>query len=216
MVLTVEWGSIAEWVSGMGTLLAFLLAFVFGLRELRMQRLARRDDEMRQARLVIMREPDWFSRIPEHVYVYVHNFSDQPIYEVKPQITIFREGTEWITKSMRIFLIEPGKDQEFDFFLGEADEMDVDEIRADEITVENPYVYFLDNSGRRWRRSAGGSAEPERRFSALTGVEEYLVGQTITESDKQGAEGAASESNRTRRRLSLLRTLVPLRKRLQK
>jgi hypothetical protein len=148
--------------------LAFSLGVVFGMRELWTQRVARRDDELRQARLVVVTEPVWGPGTP--IYVSVHNFSDQPIFDVKPQIKVaVGDDEDGQPQGVEVFFLAPGERREFEFSpLAEDHEM----------SIESPEVYFMDNSGRRWRRSAT-SDEPERRFSRFTPVEEEALAKFV-------------------------------------
>lgn len=205
MVLTVDWGSVAEWVSGIGTLLAFFVAFAFGGRELRLQRKARRDDELRQARLVVVGEPHWGPGTP--IYVSVHNFSDQPIYEVKPQIKVaVGDDDDGRAQGIEIQFLAPGERREFEFRPVAADY---------EMSIESPEVYFLDNSGRRWRRSATND-EPERRFTRLTPAEEEALAPLVAQLVKEGGEDAITDTASTGRRRWPFRALAQFRNRHRK
>lgn len=86
-----------SWVdvtSAVGTAGAAIVALGLGLRGIYLDRRRERDEELRQARLVMVSEPFFIDATAEHdraVLVKVYNYSDEPIHDVSVHIDIWRD-----------------------------------------------------------------------------------------------------------------------------
>jgi hypothetical protein len=161
MVASADWGNVPQWVSGVGSVLAFSLALALGLRQESRRRRDQRDDEVRQARLVVVGEPVF---VPEHagvpgfLAVRITNFSDQPVHEVVTGAEVWRSGCpEPRTQYIEVSYLAPGEDREF--------ALDVPEGEGS-LSSGMPRVWFIDVHGRRWTRVAN-DVEPERVYDYI-------------------------------------------------
>lgn len=144
----VNWGSVPDWFAAVGTVLTFVLALGLGFREVRIRRTESRDNEIRQARLVVAGEPVFARATNDNrtaVFVTVTNFSDQPIHELYTGIRCWRESQDRPEDAhfIQIHFLAPGEAYEFEFATppGQGD-----------MTCESVEYWFTDASGRRWRR----------------------------------------------------------------
>jgi hypothetical protein len=150
-----------SWVdvtSAISTAGATIVALGLGLRSIYLDRRRERDDELRQARLVIVTEPVYINATAERgavVAVTVHNYSEAPIHDVSVSIGIWRgeydkEASPDERKGYTIAFLGPGEKDEQLFDVPEA-----------HISADNPELSFLDSSGRRFERHSA-QAQPER------------------------------------------------------
>lgn len=93
-----DWGTIPDWVTSIGTILAFSLAFALALREAHFRSLATRDDEMRQARLIVVYPPVLRRSTEDEeamaIFVPIFNYSEQPIQDLIIALPIGRAPDE--------------------------------------------------------------------------------------------------------------------------
>jgi hypothetical protein len=153
--IDVNWGSVPDWVAGVGTVIAIAVALWLALRETRLRRIADKDDEKRRARLVIVGEPsaDTSQSTPgaTSLYATVYNYGHHPIHEVI--IGLQRGGSPLPpAQYIQMDFIGPGEKREVEF-----------EVPQDQgsLSSNRPELWFLDSFGRRWKRSAG-DPEPQR------------------------------------------------------
>jgi hypothetical protein len=134
----------------MGSTLAVSVSLVFGLGAWRNQRRDRRDDEARQARLIVLNEPGTSpsTQNPTQLimYISVTNYSDQPAYEVimglDPTSGDRPSGRHEFTE---IATLAPKQKWELEFEIPP---------RPGSLTSGPGQVWFLDNAGRRWFRTS--------------------------------------------------------------
>jgi hypothetical protein len=92
-----SWGTVPDWVTSIGTILAFGLAFFLALREAHFRNIATRDDEMRQARLIIVEPPTARRATTDEdmaIFVPVNNYSQQPIQNLIVGLLIGRRSPD--------------------------------------------------------------------------------------------------------------------------
>lgn len=150
-----NWGSVPEWIAAVGTVLAFVLALALGLVQERVRRRAERDEQVRQARLVVVGEPapGTGDGTTMALFVRVTNYSDAPIYGVRVSLTVEREdGAKRGTQFGERFVIGPGEEEEYEFDIPPG---------AGSISSNSPAAVFMDAAGRYWRRDCG-LPEPQR------------------------------------------------------
>lgn len=153
----VQWGSVADWLSGVGSLGAVIVALGLALQESRRRRAAQADDERRQARLVVVGEPAFDrSETLEHplsLYVRVHNYSDAPIHDLVVSLTTSDNApiSSGDRDAVSRLFVAPGEYAEAEFAYARYSDL--------------PMVWFLDNQGVRWRREVG--VEPLRILDYL-------------------------------------------------
>jgi hypothetical protein len=153
---SVNWGTVPDWVESIGTVLAFILAFGIGLRGISLSRRRQRDDELKQARLIIVSEPVFEAK--DHgieVSFFVHNYSPEPVHEVNPNIETWRasdgdRGSSSPSEEQRdhrgctFQFLGPGEEHVTEFMVAGPN----DRINC------RPEVEFVDSAGRRWKRSS--------------------------------------------------------------
>jgi hypothetical protein len=152
----VSWVDVTSAISTAG---AAIVALGLGLRGIYLDRRRTRDEELRQARLVMVSEPFFIDATAERdraVAVKVYNYSDAPIHDMSVHIDI-RRG-EKIAET-------PPDDSDgasFDY-LGPREEHEIifDLPMEGGITVGSPELSFLDSTGRRFERYAT-QAQPKR------------------------------------------------------
>jgi hypothetical protein len=156
--LSMNWGTVADWVAGVGAIAAVVVALVIASRETRLARQRQEDDEKREARLIVVGEPV-FDRATDPnskaAFVKVINYGKLPILEVIVGLKIYAEGlpapsTEYFISA----LVGPGDSSEFEFPLPN---------HLSGVSVSEAIVTFLDSYGRRWERR--GADEPKRLLS---------------------------------------------------
>jgi cbb3-type cytochrome oxidase subunit 1 len=130
----VQFGSVPDWITAIGTTLAFLIAFVVLSLDLRERR-------RHQATQVAA----WFERSQSEAVLHIINSSDTPIYNVKmtPQLL----GRDYDVISYP--LVAP-----------KADHIALKMELPGSHEVSNKYLSvqmsFADSGGRRWKRTSGG------------------------------------------------------------
>ncbi len=160
-----EINAIGSVVGGISTALAFGGTLLVLRRDGRQIREAnerrdaeRRDDESRQARLVVAnldQNPDQANGDGSSVYVRVHNHSDEPIWDVqvplpdREHMPLLYERVDPLASELNGWLDAPS-----DWYLRHVGPG----------CPSMPYwipldVFFVDNAGRRWRRSGRGTPE---------------------------------------------------------
>ena len=149
-----------SWVdvtSAISTAAATIVALGLGLRAIYLDRRRERDEELRQARLVMVSEPffiDATAKRDRAVAIRVYNYSDEPIHDVSVSIDIWH-GKDTGTPA------DDSNGRNFDF-LGPREEHEVIlEVPQGPITVGSPELSFLDSSGRRFERHAT-QTQPKR------------------------------------------------------
>lgn len=175
----VQWGNVPAWFSSVGTVLAFMLAFLLGLRGVRNDRARRRDDELRQARLVILSEPSSpfvSKRRGPVIAVRVMNYSDQPIHEASVSMQVWRAGEhgdrrpsedEVPSESSEWAFLGPHKERETKFEIPEG---------TGDVYQSSPKLEFLDSFGRRWERNVSWP-EPRRILDRPQLAIEFVDGE---------------------------------------
>jgi hypothetical protein len=166
--MTLVWGSVAEWVSGLASFGALIVALLLALIELRARRRLDEDNDKRAARLVVVSEPATYPvGDPPRMAIgfTVHNYGDQPIHDlcVEFPYTTASGHDRWV--SMRTVL-GPHETEDFDFVPASLVQ-----------TSEQPSLWFLDSTGARWRVQAA-SHEPERVWNYIPpGLPDDIRGQ---------------------------------------
>ena len=146
-----------SWVdvtTAVGTAGAAAVALGLGLRGIYLDRLRKRDEELRQARLVMIGEPSFVDATSEHSggnVIKVYNYSDEPIHDVSVSIA-FGEA-----KILRCNLMTAMASTGI-FWLQEENAKSFFESRGGSIAKK---LTFLDSSGRRFKRSSAQAA-PQR------------------------------------------------------
>lgn len=148
-----------SWVdvtTAVGTAGAAVVALALGLWGIYSDRLRKRDEELRQARLVVIGEPYFLGRTPEGarpVAIKVYNYSNAPIHQVGIGIDIWRAGLSNRKpddhEGIELDFLAPQEEQEFFFNL------------PDESDACTGALSFLDSSGRRFERKSY-QPEPQR------------------------------------------------------
>jgi len=142
-----------SWVdvtSAISTAGATIVALGLGLRAVYLDRRRERDDELRQARLVIVNEPFFIPATAERgstVAITVHNYSEAPIHDVSIGIGIWvGEHEDEAPPDDRVgsttAFLGPREQREWLF--------DIPEDHL--VTLDSPELTFLDSSGRRFER----------------------------------------------------------------
>jgi hypothetical protein len=160
----VNWGSVPDWIAGIGTAAATIILTVGFLLELKRRRIEdhqrrlldeqiaedRRDEKARQARRVSARLVDPYGESPK---LEVRNDSDQPIYDVSTSLHLPPDNPDTYS-----FILGPSK-LHYDFAAGEARTFDVNlpeyvgDLTAQNFAVE---ITFTDARGSRWRKIGKG------------------------------------------------------------
>lgn len=148
-----------SWVdvtTAVGTAGAAIVALGLGLRGIYLDHLRARDEELRQARLVILSEPFPLGITPEGdrpVAIKVFNYSSEPIHQVSVGLDIWRGGGLNAKpddhRGVQLDFLAPHDEDEIILKLPEE---------ADSFTGT---LGFLDSSGRLFKRSSN-QAEPQR------------------------------------------------------
>jgi hypothetical protein len=167
-----------SWVdvtTAVGTAGAAVVALGLGLRGIYLDRRRQHDEELRQARLVMVSEPFFIDAGPGRgraVAIKVYNFSDGPIHDITVGINIWRggdaetppderEGVNW-------HFMAPKEEREVTFKVPQENS----------ITAGSPELNFLDSSGRRFERSST-PAEPKRILHEPKPVIQVIDGEPI-------------------------------------
>jgi len=152
----VSWVDVTSAISTAG---AAIVALGLGLRGIYLDRRRERDEELRQARLVMVSEPFFIDATAESdhaVLVKVYNYSDAPIHDVSVHIDIWRSGKDTGTPP------DDSDGSRFDFLSPREEHEVIFDLSEDDYTsVGSPRLRFLDSSGRRFERYAT-QAQPER------------------------------------------------------
>ena len=151
-VALVVWGSVAEWVSGVTSAAAVIVALLVAFREARARRLLSEDNDKRAARLVVVGEPAAYpvgSPPRQAIGFSVNNYGDQPIHDLCVELPFTTDDGGGVWQQMRTVL-GPRESAEFDFIPDSP-------IRSS----DEPSLWFLDSTGARWRVEAA-CHEPER------------------------------------------------------
>ncbi|MDO3298788.1 hypothetical protein P5V47_08790 [Mycobacteroides abscessus subsp. massiliense] len=182
--LYVNWGSVPDWLAGLGAFAAFGVLFL-ALHEWRAAQCERRDREGDQARLII----------PEGVgggKFVIRNHSQAPVFnvdcfsEMKSKTIRSAEQHEWFHMTLRTPVLRPGEATAP--YVSEDDEEDKNAdaknvqgkkaTAADYLVVpvgELATITFTDAHGRPWRRL--GSGQPIRDHTqrpVATSLEDLL------------------------------------------
>jgi hypothetical protein len=168
-----SWVDVTTAISTAG---AAIVALGLGLRGIYLDRRRERDEELRQARLVMVSEPFLIDATAEHdrvVAVRVYNYSGEPIHDVSVSIDIWRDKGGGET---------PPDDSDgvsFDF-LGPREEREIllDVPQEGLISVGSPELSFLDSSGRRFERRST-QAQPQRILRELRLAIQVVDGEPI-------------------------------------
>jgi len=172
-----------SWVdvtTAIGTAGAAVVALGLGLRGIYLDHLRKRDEELRQARLVMVSEP-FLIATPEHpraIAVKVYNYSDEPIHDVSVRIDIWQggdtevppddsEGVEWD-------FLAPREEREIVFRLPQEGS----------VKTNSPELRFLDSSGRRFERRSTQS-KPQRILHDPQLVLQIVDGEAIITEKQQ-------------------------------
>jgi hypothetical protein len=149
-----------SWVdvtTAVSTASAAIVALGLGVRGIYVDRARRRDEEVRQARLVMVSEAA-IGPGPEGywlIYITVYNYSEAPIHDVTVGIDIWQgeeaqaspddhDGVNWQ-------FVAPREEKEITFKFP----------REGGIALGSPELNFLDSSGRRFEKNSS-RAEPKR------------------------------------------------------
>jgi hypothetical protein len=158
--LHVEFGNLAEWLAGVGSLAAFGALF-YASREWRQSQLERRDQQADQARRVIAEPSDSrsYSQPPVHTWpVTVSNHSGAPVFNLHvldpdEDSMLMHMGGKQVSRPVSQPVLQPGE---------RTPTMTVIGVDATEQTPTTEFLVFefTDANSRRWRRI--GSREPVR------------------------------------------------------
>src|SRR5216683_1180653 len=150
-----------SWVdvtTAIGTASAAAVALGLGLRGIYLDRHRKRDDELRQARLVMISEPLPLLTTSERnggIAIKVYNYSNEPIHDVSVELEIWEggraNGPPDETEAVQWDFPAPREECEIVF----------DISQDGQFVTGRPELTFLDSSGRRFRRRAT-QTEPER------------------------------------------------------
>lgn len=154
MIAAINWGSVPDWLGGLGATVALVFAF-FAVRaaqrtnlqqsqqlEQQSLQLALMEDERRQAQA--SQVASWPIELDEKVYTHVVNLSHLPVYDV----TIWTERQGVIYGRPRLIpIFTPG---EFDDPLSMSGDQSVS------VHSLSAGMIFRDVSGRYWERESGG------------------------------------------------------------
>jgi hypothetical protein len=142
------WGTVADWVGGIGTSLAFVATFVVILRDARVRRYTQ------SRKVVYVVETTKPIPLPgsghedialdEQTRFVVKNLSDEPVYDVLHYLHSSRNHRRELLALKTVLL--PGEETAY-----ESDKYSVS---------EGPRVTFRDNSGWFWNRSIDGHLRP--------------------------------------------------------
>lgn len=158
----IDWGSVPDWIAGVGSLAAIVVALWISLSEAKLRRRRDEDEEKRPARLVVLGEPALGSpqlgATEASEYVRVHNFGEAPIHQLHVGLAVWRaHDREPVPALIEVTFLGPGESQEFEFAVPDGE----GSIRAGELAA-----YFVDAFGRAWKLN-DGNPEPERLFSSI-------------------------------------------------
>jgi hypothetical protein len=179
--LYVNWGSVPDWLTGLGAFAAFGVLFL-GLNEWRAAQRERRDREGDQARLIIAEpvlDEERAEALKGRKFFVIRNHSQAPVFNVdcfslSKSVTIrSAKQHEWFHLTLRTAVLLPGKATEPYVSEPPDDEKDDDakEVQGKEKgladfvvvpVVELATFTFTDAHGRSWRRQ--GSGQPMRDF----------------------------------------------------
>jgi hypothetical protein len=160
--LHIEFGNLAEWLAGGGSLAAFGAIFYASL-EWRQAQIERRDQQADQARLIIAEPvgPEHYNPSPVHTRpVTVSNRSQSPVFNVsvvdpdEDSMLMHMGGTPFkLSRPVNQPVLNPGDNTLAVAVLG---------VNATEQMPTTEYLIFIftDSHGRRWRRT--GSGQPLR------------------------------------------------------
>jgi hypothetical protein len=171
-----------SWVdvtTAVGTAGAAVVALGLGLRGIYLDHLRKRDEELRQARLVMVSEPFFADATPGRdraVAVKVNNYSDEPIHDVTVSIDIWH-GKNTDTSP------DDSEGVNWDFMAPREERKVAFEI-PQECSV-SPELRFLDSSGRRFVRRPA-QAKPQRILHDPRLVIQVIDGEiTVTEQEQE-------------------------------
>lgn len=152
MLTMVEWGSVADWVSGLATAGTLILMYLLlrkesaALKANREQILrAERDRERAQARLVSAWVGDIHASTPVGqrekwiVHLHVRNGSDEPVSDVEVHVLV--EDTQMVR---RCPVLGPG--------VNDIDPIGIPRSDSEHPNVGEAHILFTDAEGRRWER----------------------------------------------------------------
>lgn len=139
------WGTVADWVGGIGTTAAFAATFVVIRRDAKV----RRESQARQI-AYFLRKPEGYKYLvldeqEEPVDYFVNNMSPEPIYDV---VQFYRSDNALGILDYKDMLLPQ---QEYEF------------PQADYTRIAPPLISFRDNSGNMWIRSVSGYVHPGGR-----------------------------------------------------
>lgn len=130
------WGTVADWVGGLGTTAAFIAAVVVIAKDAKVRKIAQ------ASKVIYYQEPvkgsNYDAPIPNHYLYIVKNLSDEPIYSP----AYYDPRAPGVSFGPRREVLLPGKDMD----LGNTDYKRFD----------GPRVVFTDNAGRIWNRDISG------------------------------------------------------------
>jgi hypothetical protein len=179
-----------SWVdvtTAVGTAGAAVVALGLGLRGIFLDRRRQHDEELRQARLVMVSEPFFIDTGPERnraVAIKVYNYSDAPIHDVNVGIDIW-QGDNTKTQpdeheGVNLQFMAPNEESEIVLKLPQEGS----------ITTGSPELDFLDSSGRRFEKNSS-QAEPKRILHEPQLVVQIINGEPILTVQQQESRGKA-------------------------
>jgi hypothetical protein len=157
-----EWGTVPDWATAMGTLLAFAVALRLLFKELDARREYQEDRRREQARLVSA----WLDAVFEpptmfEWYIHLRNGSEEPVHDVK--ITLVAENSSFAADP-EVVRGEGGEFKEAGPFTSDRSVLPpgqpIEEFVPTEFLPEGfPALglSFTDNRGRRWKRLPNGA-----------------------------------------------------------
>ncbi len=173
-----------SWVdatTAVGTAGAAVVALGLGLRGIYLDRRRQHDEELRQARLVMVSEPFFIDARPGRdraVAIKVYNYSDEPIHDVSVSIDIWRGGNTRTqpdeSEDVNWHFMAPKEEREAIFKLPQEGS----------ITTGSPELNFLDSSGRRFEKNSS-QAEPKRVLHEPQLVVQIIDGEPILAVQRQ-------------------------------
>jgi hypothetical protein len=162
----IDWGSVPDWIGGVGSALAFAgfaIAFIWEVRKRRQDdeqaAVEHRDDLKRHARLVFMKI---MPGSETQKRLTIHNEGPGPILDVATTVWVWSDGTTSELREVQVArrgpnITELGAGQHGDVWLWFVD--------GEQISVGQeffPQVEFTDCDGNRWRRR--DNQQPVRLF----------------------------------------------------
>lgn len=137
------WGTVADWVGGLGTTAAFLITGFVVYRDAKV----RRSSQARQVAYYLRRPKDYlFNRLSVEVDYFISNMSQEPIYDV---MHYYKSDDDSLGILDYKDVLLPNQEYQFP--------------EVQHMLSDPPLISFRDNSGNLWIRSASGYVHPARK-----------------------------------------------------